>query len=198
MYKNSKNLIRTTALAMFNERGLEAVGVREIGRELGMSPGNISYYFPSKNDLIVEIYREFVERTLICLNEFRSTTRPRPSHLYGLLIRIMEVQQLYRCLFLSFNYLTGIEALAQEVYQNQVRWKKEIAIQMKQWKGEGLVYAHSGDEESTFFEMTKLILIYRFTDSKIHARDLSSEESEKVYQGRLSSLFRLYFRDENI
>lgn len=186
---------------MFNERGLEAVGVREIGRQLEMSPGNISYYYPSKNDLIIEIYSEFVEKTLTCLTEFGGMASPRPSDLYSLLVRIMEVQQLYRCLFLSFNYLTRINALEQEVYQNQVRWKKVIGRLMTQWKGEGLVYAHVDDhvddEESTFFELTKLILIYRFTDSKIHARNLSLEESENVYQGRLSSLFRLYFRNEN-
>lgn len=178
---------------MFNERGLEAVGVREIGRELGMSPGNISYYFPSKNDLIIEIYREFVEKTPTFFGEFARKGDLHPKDLLALLASVMEVQEQYRCLFLSFNHLTEIAALEKEVYLNEKRWKKFIGRLMRQWREQGFVFTHAGDEESTFFELIKLILIYRFTDSKIHCRHFSCEESDKVYQRRLASLFRLYF-----
>lgn len=181
---------------MFNERGLEAVGVREISRELGMSPGNISYYFPSKNDLIIEIYREFVEKTLTFFGEFGRKSDLHPKDLLTLLARVMEIQEDFRCLFLSFNDLTEIAALEKEVYLNEKRWKKLIGRLMRQWREQGLVYTHAGDEESTFFELIKLILIYRFTDSKIHRRKGSSESSTTAYRRRLASVFRLYFKEK--
>ncbi|HKY90635.1 MAG TPA: TetR/AcrR family transcriptional regulator [Nevskiaceae bacterium] len=42
----------------FNERGVGAVGIREIARELGLSPGNVSYHFPTKEALITAMIRE--------------------------------------------------------------------------------------------------------------------------------------------
>ena len=42
----------------FNERGVAAVGVREIARELGLSPGNVSYHFPTKEALVSALIRE--------------------------------------------------------------------------------------------------------------------------------------------
>ncbi len=42
----------------FNERGVGAVGVRDLARELGLSPGNLSYHFPTKEALIAALVDE--------------------------------------------------------------------------------------------------------------------------------------------
>jgi AcrR family transcriptional regulator len=42
----------------FNERGVAAVGIREIARELGLSPGNVSYHFPTKEALVAALAGE--------------------------------------------------------------------------------------------------------------------------------------------
>lgn len=42
----------------FNERGVAAVGVREIARDLGLSPGNVSYHFATKEALITALMRD--------------------------------------------------------------------------------------------------------------------------------------------
>lgn len=36
----------------FNERGVISVGIREIARDLHLSPGNVSYHFPTKEALV--------------------------------------------------------------------------------------------------------------------------------------------------
>lgn len=46
------------ARAAFNERGVGEVGVRDIARELDLSPGNLSYHFPTKDDLIMALVEE--------------------------------------------------------------------------------------------------------------------------------------------
>jgi AcrR family transcriptional regulator len=38
---------------VFNEPGVAAVGVREIARDLGLSPGNVSYHYPTKEALLL-------------------------------------------------------------------------------------------------------------------------------------------------
>ena len=42
----------------FNERGLAAVGIRDLARELELSPGNLSYHFPTKEALIAALVEE--------------------------------------------------------------------------------------------------------------------------------------------
>jgi len=39
----------------FNERGVASVGIREIARDLDLSPGNVSYHFPTKEALVVAL-----------------------------------------------------------------------------------------------------------------------------------------------
>lgn len=43
------------ARSVFNERGVGAVGIRDIARELGLSPGNVSYHFPTKEALVTAL-----------------------------------------------------------------------------------------------------------------------------------------------
>jgi AcrR family transcriptional regulator len=47
---------------LFNEQGLESVGVRDLARDLGLSPGNVSYYFAKKEDLIAALMDELASR----------------------------------------------------------------------------------------------------------------------------------------
>ena len=49
---NTRELIITESLRLINAQGLESTGVREIARELNISPGNLSYYFARKEDII--------------------------------------------------------------------------------------------------------------------------------------------------
>lgn len=45
------------AAAVFRERGFHGAGMRDIARGLGMAPGNLYYYFASKDDLLYECQR---------------------------------------------------------------------------------------------------------------------------------------------
>jgi AcrR family transcriptional regulator len=42
----------------FNERGVAAVGIREIARDLEMSPGNLSYHFATKDALVAALIEQ--------------------------------------------------------------------------------------------------------------------------------------------
>ena len=55
----TKERILETALKLFNTRGYTSVGVREISRELKISPGNLSYHFPRKEDILFRLLEIF-------------------------------------------------------------------------------------------------------------------------------------------
>ncbi len=53
-------LLKTREL--FNSKGAASAGVREIAAAVGIRPGNLTYYFPSKEDLVRAIVREEQDR----------------------------------------------------------------------------------------------------------------------------------------
>lgn len=68
MGADTRQRILDTARVLFNEQGLHQVGVRDVARALGMSPGNLAYHFPTKDDLVGALSLELHEhmaRTLI-------------------------------------------------------------------------------------------------------------------------------------
>jgi AcrR family transcriptional regulator len=51
----TKEDILGTALRLLNEGGLGAVSLRAVAEELGLSPGNVSYHFRRKEDLLAAL-----------------------------------------------------------------------------------------------------------------------------------------------
>lgn len=55
---NRKENILKTALELFNERGIDGVTTRDIAKEIKISLGNLTYYFPSKSDIVSALMQE--------------------------------------------------------------------------------------------------------------------------------------------
>ncbi|UZN04463.1 TetR/AcrR family transcriptional regulator [Cellulomonas sp. S1-8] len=60
----TRELIRTTALRLFRERGHDATTMRVVAQEAGVAVGNAYHHFGSKDDLVQELYLE-VNRTQV-------------------------------------------------------------------------------------------------------------------------------------
>lgn len=59
---DTRQRILDTARMLFNERGVHRVGVRDIARAAQMSPGNLSYHFATKDDLVSALMLELHDR----------------------------------------------------------------------------------------------------------------------------------------
>lgn len=62
-----KVLILCSSVKLFMERGFGSTSLNAIAAEAGLKPGNISYYFRTKEDIILallEIYTEFQDRMI--------------------------------------------------------------------------------------------------------------------------------------
>ncbi|MBK7959190.1 MAG: TetR/AcrR family transcriptional regulator [Bacteroidetes bacterium] len=90
------------ALEMFNLKGIEYVGMRELAAILDMRVSNITYYFPTKDDL--------VNRLSMDLNKLNSKYVKVQDDLTLAQFLMMFKQVFknhiqYRCLLLSFVHL---------------------------------------------------------------------------------------------
>ena len=65
---NRKEAICDAAAQLFNEKGYDQVSMREIAKQAGTTIGNLTYYFPKKEDIVIQIVSELHEDFQIYLN----------------------------------------------------------------------------------------------------------------------------------
>lgn len=101
-----------TALDMFNESGLNNVGVREIARRMDISVGNLSYHFPKKEDIVVGILEGLRNRNTKIFEVFFSEQPTLGKYLFlmqnvfrnqydfrGIVTAPLEIKKIYEGLF---------------------------------------------------------------------------------------------------
>jgi AcrR family transcriptional regulator len=72
-------LIVAAAIEVIAERGLPYTRISDVAARAGMTPGHVSYYFPSKNDLLMRAIEEseagLVDELLVTLSRVRGPWR---------------------------------------------------------------------------------------------------------------------------
>lgn len=56
---STQEKILSSAKHLFREKGFAAMRVTDICRELNISKGNLTYYFPTKNSIIARIFKDY-------------------------------------------------------------------------------------------------------------------------------------------
>lgn len=91
------------AKQLFNQHGLEAVGVRDLARDLDLSPGNVSYYFARKENLIDELMSELAHENAD--NVAALATADSLAHLLDQYREVFRTQYEYRFLARSIVHI---------------------------------------------------------------------------------------------
>ena len=99
---NTRDKILDQSLKMFNERGIEYVGLRELAAILNIRVGNISYYFPTKDDLVNELSQELSKSNAELLKQRESLTM---KEFLEILHKVFLNHVKFRCLLLSVVHL---------------------------------------------------------------------------------------------
>jgi AcrR family transcriptional regulator len=77
-----KDLLLHIACGLFTEYGVAEVSLRQIAAEAGISHSNLIYHFPSKNNLIIALHHQLMEKAIALNQQVKTASNP----LEGLLL----------------------------------------------------------------------------------------------------------------
>jgi AcrR family transcriptional regulator len=92
----TKDLILTTAIAMFQEIGYEATTMRSIAARCGVALGNAYYYFQSKEHLVLELYMRTLHEQLEACIPVLLSTKSIKKRLSGVVLAQLGALEPYR------------------------------------------------------------------------------------------------------
>ncbi len=102
----TKQRILQSSLQLFNQYGVDAVTVRHIAKELGMSHGNLCYHFPNTDAIAETLYEQLLEELNNVLEEPSVFNTINLQTLYKLCAFVFEKLYKYKFLIQDFISLT--------------------------------------------------------------------------------------------
>lgn len=103
----TKERIQNKAIELFNQSGMYKTGVREIARSLDISPGNLSYHFARKEDLLSAILDSYREQNDQIYTAYFSE-EPGLGRYLGMIRQLLGNTYAHRGLFLGLDELRAI------------------------------------------------------------------------------------------
>jgi AcrR family transcriptional regulator len=122
----TKRKIVLCAIALFNRRGLPNVAVDRIAATLKISPGNLTYHFKRKSDLIRATLDELKERLAIALQQPVDVDSPQDGAEY--IIRLVRALWDFRFFFNSLAYLLTDDKKLRAEYEAFQEWVMETHV----------------------------------------------------------------------
>jgi AcrR family transcriptional regulator len=125
----TRDKIKHKARELFNTEGLNAVSSRHVSDALGISYGNLTYHFPKKDDLILQLYHDMQAELDEKVTNLRAEIF-RFDFMIRSLRAMLAVLDKYRFIYLHLPELIRrfpeAKIHAQRQYQRRVRICREI------------------------------------------------------------------------
>jgi AcrR family transcriptional regulator len=186
---DTKQKIVDKALEMFNERGIEYVGLRELAAVLRIRVSNITYYFPTKDDLV---YQLSLELSKLNSEVIVADDRLTMQSFLQMLHQVFRNHARYRCLLLSFVHLMEQNKVMSATYKKTQDLRRATLLANID------VLAQSGylkvEEGGKDFLVSALSLINRFwiSEAAVSFRQLSLEAQITHYLRMVATLLMPY------
>lgn len=124
-----KEEILETARKLFNEKGCMNTSTRHIADELGISVGNLYYYFKNKENIIIDIYEHYMESISDKLTSINDKD-DAPFDYYALFSKQMELEKKCSFLRLEISNLYKTYPKVKETIEKRVLEKEQEILRL--------------------------------------------------------------------
>jgi AcrR family transcriptional regulator len=192
MKKNDQgleSLIVDTALQMFNDRGIEYVGMREIASELNIRIGNLNYYFPTKDDLVNRLSLDLAAENNATIVSITEITMPV---FFEMLEKVFHTHLKYRCLLLSFVHVVQRNPVIAKRYNKTQSHRNETWVKNVHALIESGYITAEGPEIDFLVSTIALIARFWISESVVSFRKASEQEQIDHYIRMIARIFLPY------
>lgn len=182
----TKEKITSKALELFNRDGIEYVGMRELAAALNMKIGNITYYFPTKDDLVNQLALELSDLNAKTLNQEDLT-----------MMSFLEVreknfqnQYRYRCLLLSFVHVMKQNPMVAERYKNIGKQRGDgLLVNIRNLQKKGFLKIKSTAELEYLSSLIGLIARFWISEAAISNSNMTVDKQIRHYVELTAKIF---------
>jgi AcrR family transcriptional regulator len=187
---NTRDKILDKALEMFNERGIEYVGLRELAAVLDMRVSNITYYFPTKDDLVYALSLELSKKNAALIAERESLTM---LAFLQVLHQVFQNHVTFRCLLLSVVHLLQQNKHMAAAYKKTQNVRNAtLKLNLQALEGGGYLKIQDGTDREFLVSGISLISRFWISEAAVSFRNLSTEEQIRYYLLLLTKLLMPY------
>ena len=184
-----KQEIIETSLKIFNKEGFEHVSTYDISKKLGISQGNLTYHFPTKqvliNTLAKNMISEIDEFVLNIDNDFS------PKDFYNNLYKTFKINLKYKFIYLNYaNIVLNDNDLNEYFIQNSKDRKMLLYSMLEIFVKNGFTINNEILAQNDILaDNINLIAVYWVPESEIYHKSKSKKE---IIQHHLSLIFRQF------
>ncbi|RJE70342.1 MULTISPECIES: TetR/AcrR family transcriptional regulator [Reichenbachiella] len=154
---NTKERILDTALDMFNELGMSQVSQRMITESMKISPGNLTYHFKKKDDIVVALYMRLVDRFSELFDQV-GVGEASLQKMFLLSEVMYDVIYSYRFFFVDFVQLMRFEKIERHYRELLLIRKEQFSIAVEALCLEGVLRKEQLSQEyDMLFDRLRLV-----------------------------------------
>ena len=158
-----KKDILGAALKLFNETNTQSATTNHIAKAMGISPGNLHYYYKNREEIVRLLYMKFRTENTLTIKELPKTLQELRAH-EKLLI---QNQWKYRFFFKEMLFLFSRDQILEEMYiKDNIAHRERISHSMKTFEERGEL--DFPDEKSFEFLVDSILMSWQFYASYMH------------------------------
>ncbi len=129
MGEDTKDRLLEAAMRLFAEKGYESTSVADILRAAGANSGSLYYFFPTKQDVLLDVLRRYRDgiRPMLLAPAWKGVSDP--------IARVFALLAAYRRMLVAteFTYGCPIGSLALELHEPDPAVRELISVNFEGW-----------------------------------------------------------------
>jgi AcrR family transcriptional regulator len=124
--------ILDTAREILLEEGWASLALRDVALRLGMTHGNLQYYFPTKDDLLLAVFDEEVAKYTTGLHEAASAASSRRARLEAIVDSALEemLKPEVRLWYVAYATASHTPEIREVLRRENERYREALALEL--------------------------------------------------------------------